>query len=81
MAIEWRRTGPNSPPRVDPEDFTTPSGKYLFIWDHEIFTGWPLSSAEGDYPDDNSVWEESEGAAFRALGGVEWWAPFPELPR
>lgn len=68
--IEWKKVDKNNPPK----------GKFIFFWDDEIFTGWPIYEegnpelteldSEG-YP----IWETAEGP-YSKFGGVRYYAEY-----
>lgn len=64
---------------LPPKDFEEAglTGRVAFIFDGDIYSGWPAYGEDQEMPDDPDeiVWEESEHA--HKMMGVEKWIELP----
>lgn len=69
--IDWQRVDPLNPPQP-----TAANTAFLFCFDGDVYTGWPLVDPAEDFDerDDDGypIWETSEGP--QSFGGVRWYA-------
>ena len=70
-------------------------GAVGFIWDGDVYTGWPLIDDDGDYPDNDSLvtsavakadpgnvkWEASEECVRGVFVGVTHWFQIKHFTR
>jgi hypothetical protein len=68
-------------------------GAVAFLWDGDIYTGWPLIDRDNSYPGNrafatpeqarnnplNVEWEASEDRVLGRFVGVQFWFPLDEL--
>jgi hypothetical protein len=72
--LEFRSIHENGLPKIDSENTSA-----IFLWDGNIYTGWPLSPIKPGIPieDEHQInWEEAQtGEHFSA---VKYWAYWPK---